>query len=100
MRCSNDYYKYMHQGLAPDTELHQFFRCTVSQRLDCFRSMHAASKAHKAVRHMAMAVVAIHFAAKNIDYCITKYAAKPMEQLQNLVTQYALGLRRLESEDE
>ena len=62
--------------------------------------MHAAIKAHKAVRHMAMAVVAIHVAAKNIDYYITKYAAKPMEQLQNLVTQYALGLRRLELEEE
>ena len=26
----------------------------------------------------------------------TKYAAKPMEQVQNLTTQYALGMRRLE----
>ena len=61
--------------------------------------MQAAIKAHKAVQHMAMAVVAIHVAAKNVDYYITKYAAKPMEQLQNLVTQYALGLKRLELEE-
>ena len=61
--------------------------------------MQSAIKAHKAVQHMAMTVVALHVAAKIVDYYITKYAAKPMEQLQNLVTQYALGLRRLELED-
>ena len=49
---------------------------------------------------MAMSVVALHVAAKIIDFYITKYAAKPMEQLQNLVTQYALGLRRLELEED
>ena len=58
--------------------------------------MQAAIKAHKAVHHIAMAVVAIHVAAKNIDYYITKYAANTMEQLQHLVIQYALGLQRLE----
>ena len=30
---------------------------------------------------------------------ITNYATKPLEQLQNLVTQYAVGLRRLEVEE-
>ena len=48
---------------------------------------------------MAMTVVAVQCVASNIDYYITKYAAKPMEQLQNLFTQYALGLRRLELEE-
>jgi hypothetical protein len=57
-------------------------------------------KQHKAVRRMALSVVALHVAAKQIDYYITKYAAKPMEQLQNLITQYALGLKRLEQEEE
>ena len=61
--------------------------------------MQAAIKAHKAVQHMAMTVVALHVAAKIVDYYITKYAAKPTGQLQNLVTQYALGLRRLELEE-
>ena len=61
--------------------------------------MQTAIKTHKAVRQMAMAVVAIKVAAKNVDYYITKYAAKAMEQLQNLVTQYALGLQRLELEE-
>ena len=48
---------------------------------------------------MAMSVVALHVAAIIIDYYVTKYRARPMEQLQNLVTQYALGLRRLELEE-
>ena len=56
-------------------------------------------KEHKAARRMAMSVVALHVAAKQIDYYITKYAAKPMEQLQNLITQYAFGLQRLEREE-
>ena len=49
---------------------------------------------------MAMSIVALHVVATIVDYYITKYAAKPMEQLQNLVTQYALGIRRLELEEE
>ena len=61
--------------------------------------MQAQIEAYRAVRRMAMSVVALHVAANNIDYYVTKYAAKPMEQLQNLVTQYALGLRRLELEE-
>ena len=48
--------------------------------------MQAAIKAHKAVQHMAMNVVALRVAAKIVDYYIAKYAAKPMEQLQNLVS--------------
>ncbi len=61
--------------------------------------MKALIQTHAAVRRMAMSIVALHVVAKIIDYYITKYAAKPMEQLQNLVTQYALGLRRLEIEE-
>ena len=98
MRCNNDY-KYMAKGFPTQCDLSQAFHCDASQLAACFRSMKAAIKAHRAVRHMAMTVVALHVAAKIIDYYITKYAAKPMEQLQNLVTQYALGLRRLELEE-
>ena len=36
----------------------------------------------------------------DVDYYITKYVTKPMEQLQNLTTQYALGMRRLEEKEE
>ena len=47
-----------------------------------------------------MTIVALHVVATIVDYYITKYAAKPMEQLQNLTTQYALGMRRLEEKEE
>ena len=39
-------------------------------------------------------------AAHNTDYYITKYGTKPLEQLQNLIAQFALGLRRLELEEQ
>ena len=76
--------------------LEQGFRCDVEQLAACFRSMRVQIEAYKAVRRMAMSVMALHVAAKTIDYYITKHAAKPMEQPQNLMTPYALGLRRLE----
>ena len=44
--------------------------------------------------------VAMFQAAHNCDFYITKYHAKLMEQLQSLLTNIALGLRRLEAEDE
>ena len=90
----------MPKGFADATVLSQAFRCDVSQLAACFRSMKAVIQAHAAVKRMAMTVVAVHVVAKTIDYYITKYAAKPMEQLQNLVTQYALGLNRLELEEQ
>ena len=54
---------------------------------------------HTAMKRMALSIVALHVSANIVDYYITKYLAKPMEQLQNLITQYALGLRRLEDEE-
>jgi len=48
---------------------------------------------------MAYSVVALHVAAHNCDYYINKYACKALEQLQNLVTQYAIGIRRLEEDE-
>ena len=45
-------------------------------------------------------IVAMFQAAYNCDYYITKYHAKPMAQLQSLFTDIALGLRRLETEEE
>ena len=90
----------MPKGFADATALSQSFRCDVLQFAACFRSMRATMRAYSAVRRMAMSVVALHVASKIIDFYITKYAAKPMEQLQNLVTQYALGIRRLELEEE
>ena len=57
-------------------------------------------KEYPVVAQMAMSIVALHVVATIVDYYITKYAAKPMEQLQNLTTQYAVGMRRLEEKEE
>ena len=40
----------------------------------------------------------MHQAAHNCDYYITKYQGKPMEQLQGLLMQIAVGLQRLEAD--
>ena len=98
IRCNNDW-RDMRRGFPQQGVLEEVFRCDVAQLVACFKSVRAAIQAHKAVQHMAKSIVALHVTAKIVDYYITKYAAKPMEQLQNLVTQYALGLRRLELEE-
>ena len=46
------------------------------------------------LRRCFHSLVAMYQAAHNCDYYITKYASKALEQLQNLVTQYAVGVRR------
>ena len=43
--------------------------------------------------------VAMLQASRNSEFYITKYHAKPMEQLQCLLSNIALGLRRLAAED-
>ncbi len=45
-------------------------------------------------------LVAMFQATHNCDFYITKYHAKPMAQLQSLFANIALGLRRLEAEEE
>ncbi|MEC7710556.1 MAG: hypothetical protein VX902_07260 [Planctomycetota bacterium] len=52
------------------------------------------------LRRCFHAMVAMSQASHNCDYYITKYHAKPMEQLQSLLANIALGLERLEAEDE
>ena len=66
----------------------------------CFPDIPFLDISQPLVRRMAHSVVALHVAAHNCDFYITKYSAKPLEQLQNLITQYAVGLRRLEVEEE
>ena len=99
LRSNNDF-RYMPKGFPDIKDLEESFRCDVTQLTACFRSLSTQIKAHKAVRNMALTVLSLHVAAKVIDFYITKYSAKPMEQLQNLVTQYALGLKRLELEED
>ena len=45
-------------------------------------------------------MLAMWQAARNTDYYITKYVTKALEQLQNLIGQFARGLRRLELEEQ
>lgn len=52
------------------------------------------------LRRTFHAIVAMFQAAHSCDFYITKYHAKPMEQLQNLLKNIALGLRRLEAEEQ
>ena len=51
------------------------------------------------LRRCFHSIVAMHQAAHNCDFYITKYQGKPMEQLQGLLTNLAPGLQRLEAED-
>ena len=91
--------KYMPRGFADARDLADLFRCDASQLAACFRALKGTMLARAAVRRMAFSVVALHVAANVVDYYITTDAAKPMEQLQNLITQYALGMRRLEDDE-
>ena len=45
-------------------------------------------------------MLAMWQAAHNTDFYITKYGTKALEQVQNLIGQFALGLRRLELQEE
>lgn len=96
--CNLDF-KYMPRGFAALDNVEEIFRCDVSQLAACSRMLTFKMLEHTAMRRMALSIVALHVAASIVDYYITKYVAKPMEQLQNLITQYALGLRRLEDEE-
>ena len=95
MRCNNDF-KYMPRGFPDTGDLADLFRCGVEQLAACFRMHKTTIKEYAIVARMAMSIVALHVVAGIVDYYITKYVEKPMEQLQNLTTQYALGMRRLE----
>ena len=50
------------------------------------------------MRRCFHSIVAMHQAGHNCDYYIKKYQGKPMEQLRSLLSNMAVGLRRLEAE--
>ena len=99
LRCNNDF-KFMPRGFADAKTLADQFRCSKEQLAALFQQLKAIIERYPLVQRMAMSIVALHVVATIVDYYITKYAAKPMEQLQNLSTQYALGMRRLEDKEE
>jgi hypothetical protein len=92
-------FKYMPRGFAALDDTEEIFRCDVLQLAACSRMLTFKMLEHTAMRRMALSIVALHGAANIVDYYITMYVAKPKEQLQNLIAQYALGYRRLEDEE-
>ena len=112
LRCNNDF-RFMARGFPPTTHgSHQSgaeqpavvehelrLRCEHKELDVAIRNITFTRLDTPLLRRMAYSVVAIHVAAFNCDFYITKYQCKNMEQLQNLVTQYALGIRRLEMEE-
>ena len=77
----------MPRGCANPAALIDSFRCDDSHLAACFGLMLNKIWSYAKVMQMAMSIVALNVVASIVDYYITKYAAKPMEQLQNLVTQ-------------
>ena len=63
------------------------------------QSIPLADLQHTQVAKAMRSIIAVHIAAANCDYYITKYQTKPLEQLQNIIVQYALGLKRYEDND-
>ena len=69
-------------------------------RAEAFYGIRLQLQADDAMRRAAHSMLAMWQAARNTDYYITKYGTKALEQLQNLIAQFAQGLRRLEVEEE
>ena len=74
-------------------------KCDAASLARCFPDIRFKDISQAAARRMAYSVLALHVAAHNCDYYIVKYQCKSLEQLQNLVTQYAIGIQRLEAEE-
>ena len=98
-RCNVDF-RVMERGFSTDDDIEKQVTCDAGSLARCFPDIPYRDIGQSLVRRMAYSVVALHVAAHNCDYYITKYQSKALEQLQNLVTQYATGIRRLEEEEE
>ena len=70
------------------------------ERAEAFYGMRMQLATDAAMRQAAHSMLAMWQAAHNTDYYITKYGTKALEQLHNLIGQFALGLRRLELEEQ
>ena len=69
-------------------------------RAEAFYGIRLQLPADAVMRQAVYSMLAMWQAAHNTDYYITKYGTKALEQLQNLIGQFALGLRRLEAEEQ
>ena len=74
-------------------------KCDQHELRTALRNLNLHRQDSSICRQMARATVAMYVACQNCDYYITKYSCKSLEQLANLVTQYALGIRRLEDDE-
>ena len=69
-------------------------------RAEAFYGVRSQLVKDNVMREAAYSMLASWQAAHNTDYYITKYGTKALEQLQNLIGQFAIGLRRLELEEQ
>ena len=70
------------------------------EKAEAFYGIRLQLPADAVMREAANSMVAMWQAAHNTDYYITKYGTKALEQLQNLIGQFAIGLRRLEVQEQ
>ena len=74
-------------------------KCDAGSLARCFPDIPFKDIRYAAAQRMAFSVLALHVAAHNCHYYIVKYQCKSLEQLQNLVTQRAVGIQRLEAQE-
>ena len=77
LRCNNDY-RFMGKGFPDSSTLEDSFRPEPEDLAAAFRAMRPTICDSAAMRRMAQSAVAAHVVARLVDFCITKYAAKPM----------------------
>ena len=70
------------------------------EKAESFYGIRFSTPGTEAVREVMRSMLAMWQAAHNTDFYITKYGTKALEQVQNLIGQFALGLRRLELQEE
>ena len=70
------------------------------EKAESFYGIRFSRPGTEAVREVMRSMLAMWQAAHNTDFYITKYGTKAMEQLQNVIGQFALSLRRLELQEE
>ena len=95
----NDDFRIMARGFPTGDNIEKHVKCDAASLARCFPDIRFKDISQAAARRMAYSVLALHVAAHNCDYYIVKYQCKSLEQLQNLVTQYAIGIQRLEAEE-
>ena len=92
-------FRIMARGYPMEEDIAKHVKCDARSLARCYPDIAFRDISQPAARRMAHSVLALHVASHNCDYYIVKYQCKSLEQLQNLVTQYAVGIQRLEAEE-